>query len=102
MGVSKTFHHLNYDATVELGKAYTLPSPEKRFIEILLPANENDDGKYSKINRSSGLFNIKCRWFSQKQVFTNPMRLFENFFLNLRSTEFYKEIAEWPSTWFER
>ncbi|KAG7320399.1 hypothetical protein KOW79_016252 [Hemibagrus wyckioides] len=51
MGVSKRFHHLNYDATVELGKACTLPSPEKRFIEILLPAKENDDDLQNSIKR---------------------------------------------------
>ncbi|XP_027007574.1 DNA helicase B [Tachysurus fulvidraco] len=49
MGVSKKFHHLNYDATVELRKAFALPSPEKRFIEILLPANEIDDDLQNSI-----------------------------------------------------
>lgn len=49
MGVNKQFHHLNYDATVELGKPFTQPSPKKSFIEILLPENENDDGMYSKM-----------------------------------------------------
>lgn len=49
MGVTKKFHNLNYDATVELGKKRTLPSPDKRFIEILLPEKENDDGMYSKM-----------------------------------------------------
>lgn len=77
MGVSKRFHHLNYDATVELCKAFTLPSPEKRFIEILLPADENDDGTYSKINcllfkclaAASGLFVHQCRWTIQAEMY---------------------------------
>lgn len=49
MGVSKRYHQLNYDTTVDLGKTSTLPSPDKRFIEILLPGKENDDGAYRKM-----------------------------------------------------
>lgn len=45
MGVNKKLNCLNYDATVELGtRIITLPSPDKSFIEILLPEIENDDG----------------------------------------------------------
>ncbi|XP_026779472.3 DNA helicase B isoform X1 [Pangasianodon hypophthalmus] len=51
MGVSKKFHHLSYDATVELGKTFTLPSPDKRFIEILLPEKENYDDLQNSIKR---------------------------------------------------
>lgn len=43
MGVNKKLNRLNYDATVELGTRITLPSPDKSFIEILLPEKENDD-----------------------------------------------------------
>ncbi|KAF4079735.1 hypothetical protein AMELA_G00181670 [Ameiurus melas] len=50
MGVTKKFHNLNYDATVELDKK-TLPLPDKSFIEILLPENENDDDLQNSIKR---------------------------------------------------
>lgn len=49
MGVTKRFRSLNYDATVEMGKNFTLPLPEKSFIEILLPERQKDDGMYIKI-----------------------------------------------------
>ncbi|KAF5908362.1 DNA helicase B [Clarias magur] len=49
MGVTKKFRPLNYDATVEMGKTFTLPLPEKSFIEVLLPEQQKDDDLQNSI-----------------------------------------------------
>ncbi|XP_036433461.1 DNA helicase B [Colossoma macropomum] len=43
MGHMKKFSHLDFDAVVDLSEPFTMPSPDKKFILILLPKEERDD-----------------------------------------------------------
>ncbi|XP_022526943.2 DNA helicase B [Astyanax mexicanus] len=43
MGLKKTYYDLDFDEVVDLSETFRVPSPDKRFILILLPREENDD-----------------------------------------------------------
>uniref|UniRef100_A0A4W4GIR8 UvrD-like helicase C-terminal domain-containing protein n=1 Tax=Electrophorus electricus TaxID=8005 RepID=A0A4W4GIR8_ELEEL len=74
MGEKKRICHLNFDAVVDLSETVTMPSPNKKFILILLPRVRKDDGKYNDllflfvlINRDEcALINeLCCKHYSQ-------------------------------------
>ncbi|KAI4897650.1 hypothetical protein NFI96_025736 [Prochilodus magdalenae] len=51
MGPTKKYLPLDFDAVVDLNKQFTLPSPDKKFILILLPREENDDDLQTSVKR---------------------------------------------------